>query len=279
MPKVRLRDIVKTLVRSRSLPFTRDIVRQKPSNSLGRIRWQDRDIYYRPGTTDPLVVQQVLLKGGRKAEYYLPPTFRPDVILDIGSNIGASILYFHHVYPNARIIGFEPHPDTFAVLQKNVSDLPQVKVLNCGLGSTNTQITLPGESVNFGAFSTKGRARGPRRTGAETEGQGTVECEVRRLDDVLRDLGIQRIDLIKIDCEGAEADVITGLSLEILEQCQWIVGELHDASAFTVLARLSTYFDLDLKKQMFSPLFRFHACNLSSARTLRDGLDIDALQR
>lgn len=273
MPKVRLRDIAKTLVRSHSLAFTRDIVRQKRTSSLGRIRWHERDVYYRPGTTDPLVLQQILLKTGRKAEYYLPPRFQPEVILDIGSNIGAAILYFHDRFPNARIIGFEPHPDTFAVLQKNVADLPQVSVLNCGLGSTNTQVTVPSESVNFGAFSTKGRAR------AQTEGRGVVECDVRRLDDVLRELGVEKIDLIKIDCEGAEADVITGLSLQILEQCQWIVGELHDASAFTVLARLSPYFDLDLKKRMFSPLFRFHACNLANVRTLRDGVDIDALQR
>jgi FkbM family methyltransferase len=273
VPKLRLRDIAKTLVRSRSLTFTRDIVRQKRTDSLGRVQWEGRDVYYRPGTTDPLVLQQVLLKSGRKAEYYLPPRFQPNVILDIGSNIGASILYFHHRFPNASIVGFEPHPDTFAVLQKNVSDLPQVSVLNCGLGTANTLIKVPGESVNFGAFSTKGRQR------AQPEKRGMIECQVRRLDDVLRELGLYRVDLIKIDCEGAEADVITGLSPQILEQCQWIVGELHDASAFTVLARLSPYFDLDLKKRMFSPLFRFHACNLSSARALRDGLDIDALQR
>ncbi|HJT80639.1 MAG TPA: FkbM family methyltransferase [Chthoniobacterales bacterium] len=273
MPKVRLRDIVKTLVRSRSLAFTRDIVRQQRTSSLGKIRWHDRDVYYRPGTTDPLVLQQILLKTGRKAEYYLPPRFQPEVILDIGSNIGAAILYFQQCFPKARIIGFEPHPDTFAVLQKNVANLSQVTVLNCGLGSANTQVIVPAESVNFGAFSTKGRARG------QAEERGVVECEVRRLDDVLRELDIQKIDLIKIDCEGAEADVITGLSPQILEQCQWIVGELHDASAFTVLARLSPYFDIDLKKRMFSSLFRFHACNLSNIRTLREGLDIDALQR
>jgi FkbM family methyltransferase len=272
VPKVRLRDIAKTLARSRSLAFTRDIVRQKRSDSLGRISWQGRSLYYRAGTTDPLVLQQVLLKGGRKAEYYLPPHLQPEVILDIGSNIGASILYFHHRFPSARIVGFEPHPETFAVLQKNVADLPQVSVLNYGLGTTNTHITVPTESVNFGGFSTKGRAL-PQRD------RGVIECEVRRLDDVLHELNINKVDLIKIDCEGSEADVITGLSLDILERCQWIVGELHDASAFTVLARLSPYFDLDLKKRLFSPLFRFHACNLSKAKAFRDGLDIDALQR
>jgi FkbM family methyltransferase len=271
--KVRLRDVVKTLVRSRSIAFTRDIVRQQRSKSLGQIRWNRRTVYYRPGTTDPLVLQQVLLKTGRKAEYYLPLDLHPEVILDIGSNIGASVLYFQNRFPKARIIGFEPHPDTFAVLKQNVADLPMVSVLNCGLGASNTQVTVPTESINFGAFSTKGRRRG------ETDERNTVECEIRRLDDVLRELGIDKVDLIKIDCEGAEADVFVGLSSAILERCQWIVGELHDASAFALLARLASQFDLDLKKRMFNPMFRFHACNISNATQFRARFDIDALQR
>ena len=76
MPKVRFRDAVKTLVRSRSVRFTRDVIRQQKSDSLGRIQWNGRDVYYRPGTTDPLVLQQVILKTGRKAEYFLPPGLR-----------------------------------------------------------------------------------------------------------------------------------------------------------------------------------------------------------
>jgi len=273
VPKVRFRDAVKTLIRSRSLAFTRDIVRQKRSDRLRQIEWHGRKVYYRPGTTDPLIIQQVLLKRGTKAEYYLPPRFQPDVIVDIGSNIGASILYFHEHFPRARIVGFEPHPATFAVLEKNVVNLPEVTVLNCGLGASTEQLLLPDESINFGAFSTKGRRRG------QTESFPTVECQVRRLDDVLLELGIQKIDLIKIDCEGAEAEVLASLSPRILEDCQWIVGELHDPSAFQLLARLAPNFDLDLKKRMFSPLFRFHACNAARTKDLRRGLDVDALQR
>ncbi len=273
MPKVKLRDVVKTLVRSRSIAFTRDIVRQQQSELLGQIRWNGHIVRYRAGTTDPLVLQQVLLKTGRKAEYYLPPDLDPAVILDIGSNIGASVLYFQNRFPKARIIGFEPHPDTFAILKQNVADRPFGSVFNCGLGATNTRVTVPGESINFGAFSTKGRRRG------QSEERKTVECEIRRLDDVLSELGIDKVDLIKIDCEGAEADVFAGLSPSILDHCQWIVGELHDATAFALLARLASQFHLDLKKRMFSPLFRFHACNISNSTQFRDDFDIDALQR
>jgi len=90
---------------------------------------------------------------------------------------------------------------------------------------------------------------------------------------------VTRVDLIKIDCEGAEYDVLTALSEEMLQQCKWIVGEMHDVSAFNLLTFLAPHFDLDLKKRMFAPSFRFHACNLACVQQLRGTFDRNALQR
>lgn len=260
-------------MRSRSLGFTSDMVRQARSKSLARMRWRGRDIFYRPGTTDPFVLHQVLLKTGKKAEYYLPPALQPEVILDIGSNIGASILYFHQQFPRATILGFEPHPETFRILQTNVANIPSIRVFNYGLGATNSRITARAETANFAAFQTTSR---PSRRGQEV---GTIECEVRRTDDVLQEAGVSRVDLIKIDCEGAEADVFASMPEEILVQCQWIVGELHDHTGFELLARLAPHFHLDLKKKMFSPLSRFHACNSAKIEQFRGSFDANALQR
>jgi FkbM family methyltransferase len=269
---VGFRNLVKILARSRSLRFTADTVRQSPISSLARLRWGGRDIFYRSGTADPFVLYQVLLKSGKKAEYYVPPALRPKIILDIGSNIGASIIYFHEKFPDAKIFGFEPHPDTFRILEQNVAHLPGVRIFNFGLGATHQRIEARADQVNFGAFRTDGRFkdRGHPAT--------TVECEVRRLDDVLREIGIAQVDLIKIDCEGAEAEVFSTLPDAILNQCQWIVGEFHDHTGFEVLARLAPHFHLDLKKKMFRARFRFHACNLSEVQQLSRS-DLNALQR
>src|SRR6266849_9306839 len=185
--------MIKILVRSRSLRFTADMVRQFPTSSLARLRWSGQDIVYRSGSADPFVLYQVLLKSGKKAEYYVPPGLRPETILDIGSNIGASILYFHHEFPDAKIFGFEPHPDTFRILQENVALLPGVMVFNYGLGATHQRIAVRADNVNFGAFNTGGRFKDRGHPAAP------VECEVRRLDDVLREIGVTQVDLIKID--------------------------------------------------------------------------------
>jgi FkbM family methyltransferase len=269
---VGFRNMIKILVRSRSLRFMADIVRQSPTSSLARLRWSGQDIFYRSGSADPFALYQVLLRSGKKAEYYVPPALRPKIILDIGSNIGASIIYFHRQFPDSKIFGFEPHPDTFRVLQRNVANLHGVTVFNYGLGATHQRIAVQADQVNFGAFSTDGRFKDRGHPAA------TLECEVRRLEDVLREIGIAQVDLIKIDCEGAEADVFSALPDEILNHCQWIVGEFHDYTGFGVLARLAPHFHLDLKKKMFRSRFRFHACNLSKMQELSRS-DLDALQR
>jgi FkbM family methyltransferase len=269
---VGFRNLIKILVRSRSLSFTADTVRQNTTSSLARLRWAGRDVFYRSGTADPFVLYQVLLRSGKKAEYYVPPVLRPKIILDIGSNIGASILYFHRQFPDATIFGFEPHPDTFRILQENVAHLPGVTIFNYGLGATDQRIAVRADEVNFGAFSTDGRFKDRGHPAS------IVECEIRRLDDVLGEIGVAQVDLIKIDCEGAEADVFSTLPDETLNRCQWIVGEFHDHTGFQVLARLAPHFHLDLKKKMFRSRFRFHACNLGKVQQLSRS-DLDALQR
>jgi FkbM family methyltransferase len=274
-----IRHILRVLARSRSWRFTRDTarafslaragVRDEP---LARFRWRGRDVFYRPATSDPLAINQVLLRRGGKAEYYLPAALEPKVIVDIGSNIGTSILFFHDQFPTARIYGFEPHPETFRILQRNVGALPSVEVFNYALGSIDKKISLSFDGADFSRFGAKDATASPLGTIT------TTECEARHAGEVVKDLGLDRVDLIKIDCEGAEYDVLSALPEEMLRHCQWIAGEMHDASAFDLLALLATHFDLDLKKRMFVPSFRFHACNLAGVARLRGTFDRNALQ-
>jgi hypothetical protein len=68
MSAVGFRNLVKILVRSRSLRFAADMVRQSPTVSLARLRWSGRDIFYRSGTADPFVLYHVLIRSGKKAD-------------------------------------------------------------------------------------------------------------------------------------------------------------------------------------------------------------------
>ena len=275
-----IRHILRVLARSRSLRFSLDLARARTlaragvrGQPLTKLRWHGHDVFYRPATSDPLAVYQVLLRRRGKAEYYLPPALQPEVILDIGSNIGSSILFFRDQFPTARIYGFEPHPATFQVLQKNVGSLPGVEVFNYGLGAADANISVPFDDADFSRFMSKDKTSdwsGPLNPTA---------CQIKHAGNVMTTLGLAKVDLIKIDCEGAEYDVLTSLPGEMLPACKWIVGEMHDESAFPLLALLAPHFDLDLKKRMFAPFFRFHACNLACARQLRGTFDRNALQQ
>jgi FkbM family methyltransferase len=277
----RFRHLLRVFARSGSWRFSRDVAQARTLARAGvrglplaKLRWHGRDIFYRPATSDPLAIYQVLLRRGGKAEYYLPDRLQPEVILDIGSNIGTSILFFREQFPAARIYGFEPHPETFRILEKNVAGLLSIEVFNYGLGAVNADVAVPFDGADFSRFTVAQLA------GGDWSGPlSPTACRIRQAGEVVQDLGLTKVDLIKIDCEGAELDVLSALPAELLQHSKWIVGELHDASAFQLLALLAPHFDLDLKKRMFAPFFRFHACNLASARELRGTFDRNALQR
>jgi FkbM family methyltransferase len=276
----RIRHFFRVFARSGSWRFALDVAQARTlalagvrGLPLASLRWHGREVFYRPATSDPLAIYQVLVRGREIAEYYLPPRLRPQVILDIGSNIGSSILFFHEQFPDALIYGFEPHPETFRVLEKNVAGISSVKIFNYGLGAADAEISVPFDNADFSRFMGSGEP-------ADWAGPlSPTVCQIKHAGVAAQSLGLTNVDLIKIDCEGAEYDVLTSLPPDLLRRCKWIVGEMHDTSAFPLLALLAPHFDLDLKKRMFAPTFRFHGCNLACAPELLGTFDRDALQR
>ena len=79
-------------------------------NAAGRsgkpVRLFDYDVLINPGPTPADLYEDIFINRVYEFE-----ASRPDPrIIDCGSNIGMSVLYFKHVYPEARIVGFEPDP-------------------------------------------------------------------------------------------------------------------------------------------------------------------------
>jgi FkbM family methyltransferase len=202
---------------------------------INAIRWGGHAIYYRRRTSDPHVIHSILLKKGRKAEYWIPKPIQPRTILDIGGNIGAVAVFFAHQYPEARIYTFEPIPSNFEILARNISPYPNIRGFNVALGAEDGNIDLiesPGKN-NFGGFSLY------QRGANETCRKFTVGC--RSISGMLDGLGVEAPDLIKIDTEGAESMILRAISPKVLSRVQWIVGELHGEGDFELLAYLSKW--------------------------------------
>lgn len=117
-------------------------------------------------------------------------------LIDVGSNIGLSVLYFKKLFPESTITAFEPDPAAFELLQKNidVNHLKNVAAHNYALANTSGEITLYTNANRSGFLS------------IAREGVGTT-VRAKKLSDMLA----QKVDFIKIDVEGSEIDIIDDL--------------------------------------------------------------------
>ncbi len=105
------------------------------SLSLATVGLPDRQFFYRPGTTDEWVIDQVFRQHQYAFDQW-PSTAeifalierraaenKKPLIIDAGANIGASAVYFAAKIPTARIVAIEPASDNFQLLERNTSGL------------------------------------------------------------------------------------------------------------------------------------------------------------
>lgn len=220
---------------------------------LGRCVWRGNSIWYRRDTSDLEVIREVLPRPWSEGEYRIPPTLEPRVILDVGGHIGTASVYFAARFPAARIYTFEPVPENFALLSRNIAPYPNIEALPIALGREDGVVAMyhPMDATNRGGFSFfAGRADRTR----------TLAVDMRRPRGLLAELGITRVDAVKIDAEGAEHDVLTGLGPALLVSIGWITGELHGERDAELLRYLSQWFHLSVAERP-GLLSRFDARN------------------
>lgn len=249
-----LKTSLKWLVRSGSLAFVKDGSSSPLMNTTHEYVWRGTRLNYRPGTSDQSLIYDILLKTGLKAEYWLPDDLDAKVILDIGANIGIASNYLSKRFPRARIFAFEPVPGNFALLGRNTASLGNVTPVNTALGASDGffEMFYSDTPINQGGFSFH-----PAGSNAEQR----LRVEVREASSTMRELGIDSVDLIKIDTEGSEYDILTNLGRDFLGKVKWIYGELHGNRDFELLAFLSQQFHIGVKKTMDKRLFMFQARN------------------
>jgi FkbM family methyltransferase len=136
-------------------------------------------------------------------EYRHPALETAGRLLDLGSNIGLAALWFRLVNPRVEIACVEPDPRNVPLLTANVAAAggPPVRVFPCavggragtarlGIGADKACSTLLNDQIHRHAES--------------------VEVPVRTVPDLLDELGWDRVDVVKMDVEGAEKDVLAG---------------------------------------------------------------------
>jgi FkbM family methyltransferase len=245
---------LKFLLRSRSLAFMR-AARFGATGPIEQCDWRGHTLHYRPGTSDPHLIYKILLREGRKGEYVFPPGLRAKVIFDIGANIGAASVLLAERFPGARIYAFEPMAENFELLKQNTVKAPNVTPVQLALasGTGERELIHSPDRFNRGGYSFFQHG-----APAETPRTAVPTATAARF---MREQGIDSVDLIKVDTEGAEYEILTGFDPAALQQVKWIIGELHGERDFELLAYLSQWFDISMKRSMRKPLFIFNACN------------------
>ncbi|WP_028982322.1 FkbM family methyltransferase [Sporocytophaga myxococcoides] len=133
------------------------------------------------------------------------------VIFDCGANIGTSCLYFSSLYPASKIIAFEADPNIASILKSNLdkNNIKNVDILNKAVWIDNNGIEFSIEGAD----------------GASIFGNGKkVKVESVRLRDLL--LQTPKIDMLKMDIEGAESAVLKDCS-DALTNVENIFIEYH----------------------------------------------------
>ncbi|MCY3778909.1 MAG: FkbM family methyltransferase [Chloroflexi bacterium] len=161
----------------------------------------------------------------RETRQLLERMVRPgSVALDVGAHVGYySRLLAERAGADGRVIAFEPHPRTFDVLRRNVGRLPNVTALRLAAAESEGHAELydylmmsASGSLHYDeGLAHQQRARmgagdlSPRReAGFEMERYGVRTVAI---DDCLAELGAGRVDLVKMDIEGAELAALRGM--------------------------------------------------------------------
>ncbi|WP_460208152.1 FkbM family methyltransferase [Scytonema sp. NUACC21] len=207
-----------------------------------------------------------------------------DCIFDIGANIGLFSLYVNSLQENVKIYAFEPIPETFAVLEdnKHLHSLDNMLIFNYGLSSENNSEKVFTFYPNMAGSSTTKPGdvlAEPNSVVPEVviedlfeeffQEEKQVKCEVRTLSSVIDELGINSIDLLKIDVEGEEYEVLKGIEDKDWSKIKQIVAEVHDKDGRLekVKQMLTSYgFDIELRKRELLPSTYVDTFNLYAKR-------------
>ncbi len=201
----------------------------------------------RNNTSDIFILKEIFVDKC----YDLPASVdaHAGTIVDIGANIGLASLFLSAHYPEACIFSFEPVEENYQILKQNASANGRIRPFRMAISDRVGEASFKpsGEEANFG--------------GGYLEEGGEIKVPCTTLPVFCDEMGIDRINVLKLDCEGGEYPIIYGLDEKFMDRIDSIVGELHGDEAFALLVYLNKYFEISVHKELDQPLFTFTAVN------------------
>lgn len=167
--------------------------------------------------SDVMIVFEVLHDG----EYEMCPIYPDDVIIDIGGHIGSFSIMASRKASRGKIFTYEAFEGTYQQLQKNLRDnnVPNVHAFNTAISDKVGETSFFVNTINQAQNSLY------KESFAEAGEKHIVKTIP--LQKVFADNGISRCNLMKVDCEGAEYDILFA-GKDALQNVDRIVLEYHE---------------------------------------------------
>jgi FkbM family methyltransferase len=165
---------------------------------------------------DEAVIRHVV--GERE---YHPPGYEigpDDVVIDVGANIGAFAVSAARAAANGRLIAFEPEPENFALLCENLllNERENVTPVRAAVSDVAGIVTL-----NLNANSGVGHSL------HRTHGGRGVSVPAMTLADVFDAYALETCNFLKLDCEGAEYDILYNMPRHLFPRVRRVALEYH----------------------------------------------------
>jgi FkbM family methyltransferase len=149
-------------------------------------------------------------------------TSKPNIIYDIGANVGTWTLLAKAIYPDVQVHAFEPLPIHIEKFKRLTSSLTGVSLHEIGLGSHSSRATMKVTNLSDASsllpLTETGRKEWHLQQVAE------VSVQIERLDDWVCEHCLPSPELIKLDVQGFELEVLRGAE-RCLARANWVLSE------------------------------------------------------
>lgn len=133
-------------------------------------------------------------------------------IVDLGSNIGMTIQWWAGLFPAASILGVEPDPANFELLQQNTRNLPGCTLVWAAIGNSDGNASIRRSRYAYNSV---------------VDDRGEIKVNQISMPTLMAQYRLSSIDLLKIDIEGSEKFLLNGDN-GWLGKVKYIVMEIHE---------------------------------------------------
>lgn len=131
----------------------------------------------------------------------------PEVILDVGSRDLEESIHLTNAFPNARIIAFEPNPEQYKICYEKSKNYPNIEVHEIAASDVEGDVDFWVVGLNHGGSSLLEPIDVPYSDGTWKK----ITVKSRRLDSVLEELNVKKVDAVWIDVQGVEYRAIKSM--------------------------------------------------------------------